>query len=240
MPFQANDRRRECQGSFADFDFDDFQSMDPFLPTAARDFSQFRIRLAIGGTVSGVESTHDFPGFQIGIGNAVFGNTRPQNALVPFLARRKAMAFEENVSLGPQSAVTGTFQHLYSRIDKLTARAHPRHELYHAAIMDIVELPVTTTSSPNGKKAGIYINREDQEEVFITLDQMGDGVVELVGLIVELCLERRKIFVLEEPETNLHPAGLKALLGMIRESADHNQFIIATHSNIVPSRAWLR
>ncbi len=62
---------------------------------------------------------------------------------------------------------------------------------------------------------------------------MGDGVSEMVALIVELCLERGKIFVLEEPETNLHPAGLKALLSMIRRVSEQNQFIIATHSNIV-------
>jgi hypothetical protein len=62
---------------------------------------------------------------------------------------------------------------------------------------------------------------------------MGDGVIEMVALIVELCLERDKIFVLEEPETNLHPNGLKALLGMIRSSLEQNQFLISTHSNIV-------
>lgn len=55
----------------------------------------------------------------------------------------------------------------------------------------------------------------------------------MVALIVELCIERNKIFVLEEPETNLHPSGLKALLAMIRTASEHNQFFIATHSNVV-------
>jgi predicted ATP-dependent endonuclease of OLD family len=62
---------------------------------------------------------------------------------------------------------------------------------------------------------------------------MGDGVSEMLALIVELCLEKQKIFVLEEPEMNLHPSGLKALLGMVRSSSNENQFIISTHSNIV-------
>jgi hypothetical protein len=71
------------------------------------------------------------------------------------------------------------------------------------------------------------------DDTFVSLERMGDGVIEMVALIVELCLERNKIFVLEEPEANLHPKGLKALLGMIRSSLEQNQFLISTHSNIV-------
>jgi hypothetical protein len=38
---------------------------------------------------------------------------------------------------------------------------------------------------------------------------------------------------MEEPETNLHPKGLKALMAMVRKASERNQFLIATHSNIV-------
>ena len=62
---------------------------------------------------------------------------------------------------------------------------------------------------------------------------MGEGVSEMLALIVELCIEEDKIFILDEPETSLHPQGLKALLALIREASVRNQFIIATHSNIV-------
>src|SRR5262249_34518160 len=79
------------------------------------------------------------------------------------------------------------------------------------------------------KEAGFYLDRD----TFVTLDRMGDGIAEMVALIVELCLEEGKIFVLEEPELNLHPSGLKSLLSMVRKASIKNQFVIATHSNIV-------
>jgi hypothetical protein len=97
------------------------------------------------------------------------------------------------------------------------------------AVKDIIGLPITTKASGSGKEAGFYFD----ENTFVTLERMGDGVSEMVALIVELCLEKNKVFVLEEPETNLHPRGLKSLLKMIRESSENNQFFISTHSNVV-------
>ena len=154
---------------------------------------------------------------------------RPNHSIVPFLARRKAMTFEHNVNSSVQQQVTGTFANLYSRIDLIANWGHVRHDDFKRAIEEVIGLKITTRSSPSGKVAGFHLD----EDNFVTLDRMGDGVTELVALIVELCLERKKIFVLEEPETNLHPRGLKALMGMVRSSMAENQFIIATHSNIV-------
>jgi predicted ATP-dependent endonuclease of OLD family len=92
------------------------------------------------------------------------------------------------------------------------------------------QVPITTKATQGGgKEAGFYFD----DNSFVSLDRMGDGVSETVALIVELSLERNKIFVLEEPETNLHPNGLKSLLKMVRSSMKEIQFIISTHSNIV-------
>ena len=97
------------------------------------------------------------------------------------------------------------------------------------AVNQIVGLPITTAHSNSGKHAGFYFDQDN----FIPLDRMGDGVSEMLAQIVELCVERNKIFVVDEPETSLHPQGLKALLALIRKASEHNQFLIATHSNIV-------
>ena len=156
-------------------------------------------------------------------------NVRPNHYIVPFLARRKAQAFNQNVATQSQNAVEGTFSNLYSRIDLLATAGHPRHLEFQHAVRDIVGVPITTRAALNGKEAGFYFDQEN----FVSLERMGDGVSEMVALIVELCLEKDKIFVLEEPETNLHPRGLRALLSMVRSSMEYNQFVIATHSNIV-------
>ena len=129
---------------------------------------------------------------------------------MPFIASRKATQFNHDVSTNAQSNVSGTLSALYSRIDLLASYGHPSHNKFLEAVKDIIGLPITTKASGSGKEAGFYFD----ENTFVTLEHMGDGVSEMVALIVELCLEKNKVFVLEEPETNLHPRGLKSLLGI--------------------------
>ena len=159
----------------------------------------------------------------------VFNNSWPNNFIVPFSAKRKAIAYDQSVNTTAQSNINGTFSNLYARIDRVATPGLSAHNLYREAIESNVGVLITTRSSPNGKEAGYYFDDEN----FVTLDRMGDGVSEIVALVVELSLAKKRVFVLEEPETNLHPRGLKALLKLIRESAVNNQFIISTHSNVV-------
>lgn len=65
------------------------------------------------------------------------------------------------------------------------------------------------------------------------IDQMGEGVANIVPLLAELTVSRGKLFLIEEPENDLHPKALKALQELILESSKSNQFVISTHSNIV-------
>lgn len=172
---------------------------------------------------------NDAPPLAVSLGQPLFHSTRPQHQFVAFVAKRKAAEFNQDISLSRQSVLDGTFSALYSRIDLLAPLGHSAHGHFHEVVKQIIGLPITTKASPGGKVAGFYFD----DDTFVTLDRMGDGVTEMVALIVELCIERNKIFVLEEPETNLHPSGLKALLAMIRTASEHNQFFIATHSNMV-------
>ncbi|MCA0432200.1 MAG: AAA family ATPase [Proteobacteria bacterium] len=161
-------------------------------------------------------------------------SNRPHHGIVPFLAKRKAIEFDHTVSTTAQASISGTLAQLYSRIDLLATYGHPHHEKFREAILRIVGLPITMRASPKGKEAGFYFDADN----FVSLERMGDGVSEMVALIVELSTEEKRIFVLEEPETNLHPSGLKALLAMVRDASKRNQFIIATHSNIVVRELW--
>lgn len=153
----------------------------------------------------------------------------PDSFIIPFAAKRKAVSFDQSVNRSSQASVNGTFSNLYARIDLVVSAGRAGHDMYTKSVQDIVGVLITTKSSDMGKEAGYYFD----EDNFVTLDRMGDGVSEMVALIVDLSLAKDKVFVLEEPETNLHPKGLKALLALVRESSARNQFIIATHSNVV-------
>ena len=62
---------------------------------------------------------------------------------------------------------------------------------------------------------------------------MGEDVTNIIGLITDLCVAENKVFIIEEPENDIHPTALKALLNFIIEKSDSNQFFVSTHSNIV-------
>jgi predicted ATPase len=175
----------------------------------------------------------------LGAGQRIFPDSRPDHSITLFLAARKAQTFDQNgrkertfsedVSSNAQRRISGTLENLYSRIDLLANYGHRQHDMFRDAIERILGLKITTQASHFGKRAGFYFD----EVKFIPMDKMGDGVSETLALIVELCTERGKIFILEEPEMNLHPSGLKALLDLVRKSVEDSQFFISTHSNVV-------
>lgn len=193
--------------------------------------------LGIGAGPQSIIVTHVFDGggrlpqstHQLGTHQPVFYQTRPDAVFEPFLARRKAVAFQEVINSGVSNIVTGNHQHIYSRIDEIAVSGHPRHEIFRTAMRDILGFEITTRPSGGGKEAGYYYDLKN----FVPLQRMGDGVSEIVAMIVELCIAEDKIFVVEEPETNLHPSGLKSLMKLFRSASERNQFIVTTHSNIV-------
>jgi len=52
-------------------------------------------------------------------------------------------------------------------------------------------------------------------EEHIPIYQLGAGVAHGVALIVELLRARNKLFLIEELETELHPAALRMLMKLI-------------------------
>jgi predicted ATPase len=223
-PLDQQDVRPQCPTSWLTVWLTDVKQQDAFAGWSYQ-APDMRVILQLN---AGNENYNDFPVLQTGAGNQLFHANRPHHHIVPFLAKRKASGFSEAINQGAHAPVNGTLQNLYANIDVLATAGHPKHQDYLDSVTEVLGLTITTRASGNGKVAGFYLDQDN----FITLDRMGDGVTEIVALITELCLSRNKIFVLEEPETNLHPKGLKALLELVRRSAEHNQFIIA--------RTWSR
>lgn len=225
FPMDQSDFRKSVDNSWTSISLGDVLSSDIFSGKTAETGSK-RLIIHMRGSEP---NYNDLPTHSMNINQQWFHQTRPQHVLVPFLAKRKASGFSETINASAHSLMSGLLNNLYAGIDVLATAGHPEHDAYLAATREILGLTVTTKPSINGKVAGFYLDAEN----FVTLDRMGDGVTETIALITELCLARNKVFVLEEPETNLHPRGLKALLKMVRASAEYNQFFIATHSNVV-------
>lgn len=153
----------------------------------------------------------------------------PGNYIYPYLSKRKVITYSEEVNEANTNKVTGDFQFLYSKVARISNRELPSHEQYVKACDEILGFRIFTSQTPGGSKATYAVGNYDS----IPLDAMGEGVANILGLIVDLCLSEENLFLLEEPENDIHPYALKALLQLIIEKASSNQFVITTHSNIV-------
>jgi predicted ATPase len=61
---------------------------------------------------------------------------------------------------------------------------------------------------------------------------LSDGTVEVVALVVALFFSRlpKGLVILEEPDRNLHPGLMGALMELFRAAAERNQVLITTHN----------
>ena len=72
------------------------------------------------------------------------------------------------------------------------------------------KIGVIPSENPNSFEPGIFVNATKM----IPLRSMGDGVANVVGFIVILLTEDRKLFLVEELENDIHPKALKKLLNL--------------------------
>lgn len=155
--------------------------------------------------------------------------TEPNNVIYPFTAKRKVSQYQETVNITTTNAVTGNLSNLYPKIARLCDRYEPGHELYNRVTEEIFGYPISTVDTEGGKKAAYRLPNNRH----VPLTGMGEGVSNILGLIVNLCRAENNIFIIEELENDIHPKALKSLLKLIIEKSKNNQFFISTHSNVV-------
>ena len=153
----------------------------------------------------------------------------PHHFVVPFLSKRKTSGYQEDIRIQYALQVTPSMANLAAKLSRISNPSFPGYERYRETCMAILGFMVTGTPSESGQRAGVYLPSRET----IPIDQMGEGVPNIVALLADLALSEGKLFLIEEPENDLHPKALKALLELIAESSTSNQFVISTHSNIV-------
>lgn len=153
-----------------------------------------------------------------------------RNHIYPFLSHRKVNTFSNKISKTEAERTYSDFTNLPAKVDRLdNVNAGHIYESYKNACTEIIGFPVSSTNSDDGKEPAYMVYGLDE----IPIKEMGEGVINMLGLIVDLCVAENKLFLIEEPENDLHPQAQKALCNLILERAEYNQFIISTHSNII-------
>ncbi|NOS94617.1 MAG: AAA family ATPase [Cyclobacteriaceae bacterium] len=154
----------------------------------------------------------------------------PLNLIYPYLSKRKTAGYQDVINESNANSVIGNFTNLFSKIDRLvTPQFQPGNRQYVKACDEILGFQVSSLAKGGGKQAVYFVHNLEH----IPLTSMGEGVANVLGLITDLCVAEERIFLIEEPENDIHPKALKALLNLIVEKSQSNQFFISTHSNIV-------
>jgi AAA domain, putative AbiEii toxin, Type IV TA system/AAA ATPase domain len=158
--------------------------------------------------------------------------SEPSHFVVPFLSRRRAPVYSEDIREQYVHAVAEDNGYLAAKLSRLANPVYPTHQSYADACAAILGFVVTTVPSPSGQLPGRYLKSGEA----LPIDQLGDGVPQIVHMLTSLADSTDKLFLIEEPENDIHPSALKALLTLIQKSSEVNQFVVSTHSNIVVSQ----
>jgi hypothetical protein len=188
--------------------------------------------LSIGklqGQNAGLDFTRRFDPGRTNAEPKLIEGREPGNFIYTYFSKRKVFRFEEQVNQENTIAIGSDLRFLVSKVNRLAAQNYEGHEEYEKLCLDVLGFPIGTFASANGSQAGITIGRHER----IPIEAMGEGVSSMLGLIVDLCMADGHLFLIEEPENDIHPESLKALLKVIVDKSGQNQFIVTTHSNIV-------
>lgn len=156
-------------------------------------------------------------------------NTEPNYFCIPYLSKRKASTYTEDVRLLHAQSIQPNFTFLPAKLSRVASPGFPSHEAYRRKCIEILGFFVATIPSQSGQHVGVYL----PDGSTISIESMGEGIPNIVALIADLVSAKNRIFLIEEPENDLHPRALKALLDLIIEKSGDNQFFVSTHSNIV-------
>jgi AAA ATPase domain/AAA domain, putative AbiEii toxin, Type IV TA system len=221
----GSDVRDGTAGWEVDITFDDIKAMPQW-----RGIGDGEMRLELRGAPDGqIQRTFLNPTTGNKTGVPELPPREPHHFIVPFLAKRKVNAFVQAISESSSMAVVPSMENLGAKLFRLSNRDFPGHEAFRTASLDVLGFAVGALPSPNGMRPGIYLPNRSR----LWIDQMGEGVPNAVALLADLSLSEGKLFLIEEPENDLHPTALKGLLDLIVSSSASNQFVVSTHSNIV-------
>lgn len=158
-------------------------------------------------------------------------NEEPSNAIVPYLSRRKPPLYGDSIDRKATNRVNRNMENLSAKLIRLSNPGYaPFHARYFESCISVLGFPVTAIASDKGQQPGVFLSNSKYP---LPIDQMGEGVPNIACLLAYIADADDKIFLVEEPENDLHPRALKALLTYIAASAERNQFIVTTHSHIV-------
>lgn len=113
----------------------------------------------------------------------------PNHFVVPYLSKRKTAYYQEDVKNENVLRISTDMSYLAAKLSRIATGGFPNHESYRDACCAILGFMVVAIPSQNGQRPGIYL--PDRQPIFI--DQMGEGVPNIVALLADLALSEGKL-----------------------------------------------
>ncbi len=230
-PWSVDDVRVGTPSAFIRLGFD--QLPTPPFPPVVNDAKWHDRQLTVLRTSEQVSVELGNAGASPEVRLDVISATEPYNFIYPSLARRYSNTqYEEQLRKDQTTQVWPNETNLVARASTVLNPRTRSGKEFESLCKRVLNQTLDLMTGDNGQRLGLQIDRFAQ----VGLTAMGAGISATLGLLLNLTGAENKLFLIEEPENDLHPAALKALLDVIVEKSATNQFIISTHSSIVLTR----
>ncbi|HTF06461.1 MAG TPA: AAA family ATPase [Bacteroidia bacterium] len=114
------------------------------------------------------------------------------NFIYPYLAKRKTDYYEGQGGKDEMYRVSENFRNLASKIAKISSPANALSEEFNRLCLDILQFKIGTIAGEGNNNFDVGIMIRDGET--ISLRAIGEGVANILGLIVILLTENNKLF----------------------------------------------
>lgn len=159
-----------------------------------------------------------------------FSSMEPDNVFHAAFTTRSN--FFSTITEDEMNRVSSDYSNLAARLQKIQNPSIKNRHAFSRACMSILGFePGVIYYGSASNNATIGLSTDSTKK--IDIQNMGQGVLNVLNLLTILFTQERKIILLEEIENDLHPKVLKKVLELIIRKSKENQFIVSTHSNIV-------
>ncbi len=155
----------------------------------------------------------------------------PAAPIYPILGRRRWKPYVRAINQPLMSEISSSMHNLTAKIQRLLSTNYPERERFQLACENVIGFVPDVITVGDGQVLGRYVD----QHLSLDIEAMGEGVHSALGALATLFSAEHKLILFEEPETDLHPSALKALLDVLVEVSIRNQIFVTTHSHIVVS-----
>jgi predicted ATPase len=186
--------------------------------------------------------------FELETGTSLFGIAPLMLGLPPFLFGENITIYDFSPKQAKQ-AIPVASAHMLSEdgsnlplvVHQILRDPHQRERLLRLVQSVLPYIQHLHTTMVGGQHVQLQVQETYHGKRALPAILLSDGTVEVVALVIALFFSRLPdgLVILEEPDRNLHPGLMGALMELLRDAAETSQILVTTHNPELVRRADL-